>query len=135
MDLVREVIISGESAESTRRAKTLVDDWDRVRIEEGAGASGGLLDTWITFDALAQEVAGLSGRYYATEWVTNAATERWRTWDGPGPIVVDPDEEADDSSPMAQTLELFGRVISRVSTTRGPEFDPARIRAQIFGQQ
>jgi hypothetical protein len=134
MDLVREVVIYDESPESIGRARTLVNDWDRVRVAGEAGAPGGLLNVWITFDALAQEIAGLSGRYYATEWVTNAATERWRTWDRPGPIIVDPDEETDDSSPMAQTLELFGRVVSRVTAMQGPEWDPMRIRAQIFGQ-
>ena len=71
----------------------------------------------------------------ATEWVTNAATERWRTWDRPGPTVVEPDEEADASSPMAQTLALFGRVVCAVSSNQSAGWDPEEIRARILGQR
>lgn len=86
------------------------------------------------FEALAQEIARLSGHYDAGNWAPNAAADRWDDWDRPGPILVDPNEEADDSSPKAQTLASFARVVSTVTALTGPDWDPVRIRAQIFGQ-
>ena len=36
---------------------------------------------------------------------------------------------------MAQTLALFGRVVSEVAALQGPEWDPVPISTRIFGQQ
>jgi hypothetical protein len=59
---------------------------------------------------------------------------RWRDWDRPGPIIVDQEdvEEVIEPSPMGQTLAVFDRVVTRVSGLVSPEWDPARIRAEIF---
>jgi hypothetical protein len=59
----------------------------------------------------------------------NAAENRWRDLNDPGP----PDGQADDSSPMAQTFTLFRRIVSEVAAHKGPETDPVRIREQILG--
>ena len=45
------------------------------------------------------------------------------------------DEETDDSSPMAQTLALFGRVVCAVSSNQSAGWDPEEIRARILGQR
>jgi hypothetical protein len=99
MDLVREVIIAGESWSAIDRAEELADAWGPVLARhEASFAPGGLLNALATFEALAQEIARLSGHYDAGNWATNA------------------------------------RVVSTVTTMTGPDWDPVRIRAQIFGQ-
>jgi hypothetical protein len=134
MDLVREVVIAGESPWAAGRASELAAAWERVIEERRDGAPGGLVNALETFEALAQEIAGLSGRHDAANWVANAAEMRWRDWDDdPGPILLNPDEQVDDSSPMAQTLARFGRVVSEVAARRGADWDPVPIRAQILG--
>lgn len=136
MDLTREVVVAGESPQATKRAADLADAWEPVlAVREDSDASGGLLNTLGAFAGLAEEIAGICGHYSAANWATNAAEDRWQDWDQPGPIVVNWDEEADDSSPMAQTLALFGRIVSEVTAIQRPEWDPVRIRAQIFDQQ
>jgi hypothetical protein len=135
MDLVREVTIAGESPQLAGRATELATAWRRVINARKAEASGALLNFWATFEALAQEIAGLCSRYDAAGWATNAAEDRWRDLDDPALIIVNRNEEVDDSSPMAQTLALFGQVVSEVAGMKGPEWDPERIRAQIFEQR
>jgi hypothetical protein len=137
MDLVREVITLGESLQAGPRAAELTETWGEVIAarDDQEGSDPGLLNALATFEALAQEIVGLSGKHDAANWAMNAAEGRWRDWDQPGPILVDRDEEVDDSSPMAQTLELFGRVASEVTAMQGPDWDPVRIRTQIFGQR
>lgn len=135
MDLVREVVIAGESWSAVDQAEELADAWGTVLARyERSSASGGLLNVKATFEALAQEIARLSGHYDAGNWVTSAAADRWDDWDRPGPILVDPNEEADDSSPKAQTLASFVRVVRTVTTWTEPDWDPVRIRARIFGR-
>lgn len=135
MDLVREVVIAGESPQATARASELAAAWEPVIEAREDETPGGLLNVLATFEALAQEIANLSGRYDAANWAANAAEQRWRDWDDPGSIYLDPDEQADDCSPMAQTLALFDRVVSEVAALQGPEWDPVPIRTRIFGQQ
>jgi hypothetical protein len=135
MDLVREVVIAGESPQAAARASELSAAWEPVIEAREDEAPGGPLNVLATFEALAQEIADPSGRYDAANWAANAAELRWRDWDDPGSIYLDPDEQADDSSPMAQTLALFGRVVSGVAALQGSEWDPVRIRGRIFGQQ
>jgi hypothetical protein len=136
MELVREIIIKGESPEAAIRAEDLANSWDRViAVRKGPTSPRGLRNTLKTFAGLAQEIAGLSGHYFAGNWAANAAEDRWKDRDQPGPIVVDWDEEADDSSPTAQTLALFGRIVSDVTAMPGPDWDPVRVRAHIFSQQ
>jgi hypothetical protein len=66
MDLVREVVIAGESWSAVDRAEELADAWGPVLARcEASFASGGLLNALGTFEALAQEIARLSGHYYA----------------------------------------------------------------------
>jgi hypothetical protein len=134
MDLVREVVIAGESPQAARRASELAAAWEPVIEAREAETPAGLLNVLATFEALAQEIAGLSGRYDAANWAANAAEQRWQNWGDPGSIYLDPDQQVDDSSPMAQTLVLFARVVSEVAALPGPEWDPVRIRARIFGQ-
>jgi hypothetical protein len=138
MDLVREAAISGESPELARRALALARAWGRALKPARAvrGLSGGLVNAWATFEALAQEIGGLSGHYDGANWVVQAATERWRDHSEPGPIFVNAElaEEVDESSPVGQTLARFERILSGVSGHVSPEWDPARIRAAILGE-
>jgi hypothetical protein len=135
MDLVREIVIAGESPQAVARAWELTAAWEPVIEAREPGAPGGLLNVLGTFESLALEIADPTGRYDSANWVPNAVEDRWRDWEDPGPIYLDPLEEADDSSPVAQTFARFGRVISEVAAWQGPDWDPVRIRAQIFGQQ
>jgi len=137
MDVVRQVVIAGKSPEATRDAKKLARAWGRLSQSSRADeASAGLENAWMTFEALAQEISGICGQYDGANWVTNAATERWRVYppDFEGPIVEDPNEETDDAGPMAQTLALFERIVTKVAEAQGPDLDPASLRAQIFAQ-
>lgn len=144
MDLVRDVAIAGETTALAERAAELADAWNRlrdireeeVRLSALAGdTSPSLIGVWFTFEALAQEIAGLSGRYDGAEWVAGATTDRWRIEDPDqaGPIWMNPDETADDASPMARTLITFGRVIAGVAAARDNDWDPIELRAQVYG--
>jgi hypothetical protein len=134
-DLVREVVIVGESPEAAKRASELADAWARVIAARWDETPGAVLNALTTFKALCQKIAGRSGPHDAANWATNAAEKRWRDWDPPGPIIFDRHEEADDSSPMAQTLARFGKIVADVTVIQGPEWDPVQIRALIFEQQ
>jgi hypothetical protein len=147
MDLVRNAVITEETAGLVARAAELADAWARLRatredevrllVLQGEEIVGGLAGVWFTFEALAQEIAGMSGRYDGAEWVAEAATDRWRVL-GPsqgGPIWMSPDETVDDGSPMANTLMLFEQVISTVVAAKENEWDPIRLRAQIDRSQ
>ena len=133
MDLVREVVIAGESPQAAARACELAANWEPAIEARENETPVGPLNVLAAFEALAQEIADPSGRYDAANWAANAAEQRWRDWDDPESIYLDPDEQADDSSPVAQTLALFGRVVSEVAALQGPEWDPVPIRALIFG--
>jgi len=135
MDLIRDVVAAGESDGTARRGRELARAWRRmIRARESTAVSGGLLNAWGTFGGLAGEIGGLAGRGAGAQWVMDAATERWRDWDRPGPIWVNRElaEEVIESSPMGQTLAVFDRVVTRVSGLVSPEWDPVRIRAEIF---
>jgi hypothetical protein len=134
-DLVREVAIAGESPQAAGRAAELEAAWKRAINTRKAQASRASLRTLITFKALAQEIAGITRRYDGADWVTEAAINRWRDWNDPALVLYNPDEEVPDSSPIAQTLALFNRVVSEVAVMQGPEWDPVVVRTQIFGKQ
>ena len=137
MDLVREAAISGESAEVGHRGLELARAWAPVIAvkDAEAGVPGALLNAWATFEGLAQEICGLSGRYDGANWATLAVAERWRDWDEPGPILMSRvnAEEVDASSPMGQTLAWFRRIVRGVAWYAGSEWDPARVRAVVLG--
>jgi len=138
MDVVREVVIAGESPQTAVRAWELAAVWDPVIDEREPGAPEGLLllNVLGIFQSLALEIAEPGGgRYDSANWVPNAVEDRWRDLDDQGPVYLDPDEPVDDSSPLAQTLARFGRVISGVAAWQGPDWDPMRIRAQVLDQQ
>jgi hypothetical protein len=135
MDLAREVAIAGESPQAAGRASELAAAWRRGIAAREAEAPGAVLAALTTFKALAQEIAALSSPYYAASWAVPAAEDRWQDWDAPEPILMNQDREADDSSPTAQTLALFRRVVAEIAAMQGPEWDPVQIRAQIFEQQ
>lgn len=139
MDLVRDVAMTGEPASAGKRAAELVSAWRRVQTVREAEPElpAGMLNVMAAFKGVAREIAGLGGRYEGANWATNAATNRWETWDDDddddGPIFEDPDREADDDSPMAQTLARFQRIVTQVSLVAGQGQDPADIRARILG--
>jgi hypothetical protein len=134
MDLVRDVAISGETGETGQRGLELARAWDVIWDAGEAEAPPGLANTWSVFMGLAQEIGGLAGTHAGAQWLTNAAEERWRDWDRPGPILVNQEhaEELIGFSPMGQTFSRLDRVVTRVSGLASPEWDPVRIRAQIF---
>jgi hypothetical protein len=84
------------------------------------------------FADLTAEVAGTCKRYEATEWLDSAATERWRELQN-GCRFMDPDEEIDDASPMAQTLGLFDRVVAGIGHMSESEWDPVKVQTWLLG--
>jgi hypothetical protein len=136
MDVVREVATAGESAELTRQAAELAEAWGDVRTEREDEASPGLVNVWATFEALVQEVAGISRRFDGAEWVTNAVIEQWREANqhNQGPVWLNPNEEVADASLTANTLALFQRVVAEVARAQEGDWEPRQLRAQIFGE-
>ena len=129
MDLVREVAIAGESPQAAARARELADSWDPAIEAPNDEAPAGLGNVFSGFQGLALDIAYPTIHYDAANWVGNAAENGWRDRNDPGPL----DGQADDSSPMAQTLTRFRRIVSDVAAHNGPESDPVRIREQILG--
>jgi hypothetical protein len=148
LDLVGDVVITrrtreqvNETRDLVSRATELENAWMRLFDVHEDEASTGLVYAWATFKALAQEIAGTAGddrHDDAVEFVTGAVTERRQALepDQTGPIWINnPDETADDASPMAQTLNLFERVVTVVARTPENECDPVKLRAQISTEQ
>jgi len=134
MDVVREVAAAGESAELTRQAAELAEAWGDVRDEREHEASSGLMNVWATFEGLVQEIAGVTRRYDGAEWLTNAVIEPWREANhhNQGPILVDPNAEVAEASPTANTLALFQHVVAEVAGAQEGDWEPRRLRGQIF---
>ena len=83
LDLVREVVIAGESPQAAARGWELGESWELVREarEQDVAVSGGLLDVVITVKTLALEIADPTGRYHSAGWAANAVE---RPVAGPG---------------------------------------------------
>jgi hypothetical protein len=66
--------------------------------------------------------------------LTNAVVEPWReaSHHGQGPILVDPIAEVADDSPTARTLTLFQHIVAEVVRAQEGDWEPRRLRAQIF---
>jgi hypothetical protein len=137
MDLVRDVAMTGEPGPARKRAAKLARAWGRVQKareeDQDPELPSGVLNALGGFEGLAREIAGTSGRYAGANWATNAVADRWLTWEEPSPIIEDPDEEADDDSPMAQTLARFQHIVTQVTLAADQGQDPAEIRARILG--
>lgn len=136
LEIVRDVVIMGEvTTDMARAAAKLSARWQAWRAERPGGlpwVTPGQWNAWVVFADLTAEVAGTRKRYEATERLDNAATERWREFQGRARF-IDPDEEIDDASPMAQTLSLFQRVVAGVGHMPESEWDPVRVQAGLLG--
>lgn len=132
LDVVREVVAAGSAAGKEARAAELASRWDTVITEGERVASGGLMNTWTTFEGLATEIAGSANRFYAADWVMGAATNRWRD---PGQRRVGRSEEVSDDSPMARTLIDFERVVAIVAEVSEERLDPVALKEQILGTE
>jgi hypothetical protein len=131
LELVREVVINGYPEQSVTKAAKLAATWADIYTERQDEVLGEVLNAWATFEGLCQEIAGKTGLYYASDWVTKAATQRWRIPTGRSRY-VDRNEEIDDDSPMAQTLTLFEHIVTKIAVWQGTEWDPVNIRSQIL---
>lgn len=134
MEVVREVAAAGESAELIRQAAELAKAWGTVRSTREPEASPGLVNVWATFEGLVQEVANITRHCDGAEWVTNAVTEPWReaSRHNQGPVWVEPEAEVADDSPAARTLALFQHIVAEVVRAQEGDWEPRRLRAQIF---
>lgn len=136
LELVRDGVIVGEvTADMARTAAKLSARWQAWLAERSCGlpfVDSGQWNAWVVFADLTAEVAGTCKRYEATERLDNAATERWREIQGRARF-IDPDEEIDDASPMAQTLSLFQHVVAGVGQMPESRWDPVEVRARLLG--
>jgi hypothetical protein len=96
-------------------ARELAAKWAALIDDDRSSVLPGHWNTWCTFEAVAAEIAGTAGRHSATERLLLAATERWREPYPSKARRIDRDEEAPDSSGLAQTLAAFERVVSTAS--------------------
>lgn len=126
---------SGSGGEGAVRAAELDNRWRSVIDAGSEGAQAGLWNAWVTFQALAAEIAGSAGAFEATERLANAATERWRDASPTGFRWINPNEEIDDDSPMARTLRAFEQVVTLVAESPGVTGrELADIRSRVFGE-
>lgn len=124
VDLMQEVAVSGGSADAARRATELSDAWHQIRSHREKGASAGRVNLWSTLEGVAQEIASMVPQYEGAEWVTNAATERYREIrHNRRHIVVDPDEIIDDASPRAKLLKRFQFVVAEVTRLQEADWE------------
>jgi hypothetical protein len=135
---VREAVLAGEvSVDVGKQATDLYRHWQVMAVEQRADVAPGQWNAWAVFRDIASEVAGASQLYEATERVDLAATDRWREsrqW----PIYDDPNEEVDESSPMARTLNYLDQAVKGVAGAaelemRKAGWDPVKIRVQLLG--
>jgi hypothetical protein len=134
--MVRDVVIVGQvTTKTSRDAAALSRRWQAWRSERPSGlprVNPGQWNALAVFADLTAEVAGTCPRYQATEWLDSAATERWREFHGRARF-LDPDEEIDDATPLAQTLSLFQRVVAGIGHMPESEQDPVKMQAQLLG--
>jgi hypothetical protein len=135
LEIVRDVVIVGEvttdMAWAAAKLSARWQAWRRTALRL-PWVSSGQWNAWVVFADLTAEIAGTCMRYEATERLDSAATERWREFQGRARF-IDPDEEIDDASPMAQTLSLFQRVVAGVSHMPESEWDPVKVHARLLG--
>jgi hypothetical protein len=133
LSVVRDVSNSGEVSEHQQRAGEIAAQWARL-IEDGesrASSSAGLINTQSTLRGVLYEITGESARYYASNWVGEAAEKRWREPSRRRFVRLDPDQEVADDSPVAQTLARFTGIVSAVAGA--PDgVDPEELRRQIL---
>jgi hypothetical protein len=130
LDAVRESVITDDTIRD--RAEDLASEWRTLIADRGDQVLPGQWNAWITFEDLAAELAGRTETYQATERLTLAVTERWRE-PYPGKARrIDPNEEIDNGSPMAQTLRKFDRIVTEVARAQPQDWDPARLRERIL---
>ena len=133
LDAVREAATMGEVAtEPAAMAAELAGRWQRLIHERESEVLPGQWNAWATFESLVEELAGSASQYEATKRLTKAATERWRE-PYPGKARrIDPNEEIDDASPMAQILARFSRVVDGISKMPERPWDPVAVREEIL---
>lgn len=142
LQVVREAVMAGRVPdEVSGQAADLSERWQVFTSEHEDEVMPGQWNAWMVFRDLAAEVAGSSWRYEAAERVDLAATDRWReSFTRPGPIRDDPDEEADDASPMARMLSLLQRVVKGVAGVpeelmRREGWDPVNLQNRLLGSE
>jgi hypothetical protein len=134
LDTVREVVITDEAAPGIASgAAELAVRWEGLIIERENEVLPGQWNAWVTFENLSAELAGTLGQYEATERLTLAATDRWREPYRGKARRIDPDEEVEDTSPMARTLATFQRVVTGIAQMPESQWDPEVVRAQVLG--
>lgn len=115
MTIVRGVVMAGvaepHAAESAARVR---GQWADIAASRKSEVTPGHWNAWIVFRDLADEIAGTGLRFEAAERIHIAATDRYRQA-GVGPIYIDPDEEVEESSPMARVLGYLDHAVSGIS--------------------
>ena len=88
MDLVRDVVVGGDGRDGAARSGTgahpgtgVPEAGGRASLREAAECLGHLRRPGLGDRRPVRPVLG-------SQWVMRAATERWRDWDRPGPIIV-----------------------------------------------
>jgi len=136
--VVRDVVISGEpTADAVAGAARLSEQWYQMTTEREAEVMPGQWNTWVVFRDLASEITGVAPRYESAERVDLAATDRLREHLR-GPLLNDPDEEADESSPMAHMLAFLELAVAGTAglpeeRLRDLDWDPSQVQAEISG--
>jgi hypothetical protein len=110
--IVRTTVQSGDPAGNADTGRELYAKWRALIEDETREVLPGHWNTWWTFQALAAEIAGTANLYSGAERLLLAATGRWRE-PYPGKARrTDPNEEAADSTPLAQTLAAVERIVN-----------------------
>ena len=137
---IRAVVMAGEVSLADRQeAAGLYAKWKVTIAQQEDDVPSGQWNMWMVFRNIAGEVAGAERLYESADRVNNAATFRWRDEEAEstgGLIVYDRDEVAEDSSPIAQTLEGLQRIVIGVSEIsilimEDVNWDPVKVRLRI----
>lgn len=136
LDVVRGVVLAGDTTEFSDRAAELDSEWDRVcdALEDDPSATAGQSYACGTFMGLAQEIAGtISPGDEACEFLTGAIIERRETRDDTPTWINDPDEQVNDDDAIGVTLALFQRIVAEVARLPENREDPSRVRDRLLG--
>jgi hypothetical protein len=135
LDVVREVVMTGDASEFTGQAADLERAWDRIcdELDDDPSATTGQSYTWGTFMSLTQEIAGtISSGDEAFEFLTGAVTERRDSEEQAPTWINNPDELVADTSTIGRTLTFFLQVVAEVARLPEDGEDPRRIRDRIL---
>lgn len=149
LGIVRETILARSVGGLEVAAVRLVDRWGRLQemrseerrllaVQRQRRWCYGLPALWLTFTALAHEIAGSAEHHFGAEFVSGAVAERWNfselLSESKVPVRVNFQESVPEDSPAVQTILSFLRIVDLAANERELWIDPIEFRTRILGE-